>query len=88
MHSQKGSIQYLPSSLYPLRCPSLVDLNSADLNNCNQRDGLQAYYLATTGIEIACGILAERPVLLWKREIFCWGNIKLSVSVDQEDVAR
>lgn len=95
MHSQKGSILvfavFVCTALLAL-ATSLVDLNSADLKiAANQRDSLQAYYLATTGIEIACGILAEHdPFYCGNEEIFfAGGNIKLSVSaMDQEDGCR
>lgn len=95
MHSQKGSILVFAvlicAAIFAL-ASILLDLYSADLKIAvNQRDSLQAYYLAATGIEIAFGILAEHdPFYCGTGEIlFDEGNIKINVSAtDQEDGSR
>ncbi|NLX91066.1 MAG: hypothetical protein GXZ07_05685 [Firmicutes bacterium] len=95
IRSQKGSFlvfAVLICTALLMLGTSLMDLSGTDLRiTVNQRDGLQAYYLAATGIEIALGILAEHdPFYCGDGEIFfAGGNIRINVSAtDQEDGSR
>jgi len=71
---------------------SLPELNSVDLKiAANQRDSVQAYYLAATGIETAFGILEEyNPFYCGSGEMsLAGGSISVNVNyTDQEDGSR
>ncbi len=86
MHGQKGSILILTvfvCAALLIMAACLMDLNSTDVRiAANQRDGLQAYYLAAAGMELALGLLAEKdPFYCGSGEIpFAGGTIELKLS--------
>jgi hypothetical protein len=89
MHSQKGSVLVLVTFI----CAAvlffttfLLDLNSLDVRiAANQRDGLQAYYLALTGLEVIFAVLeGNDPFYQGNENIsFAGGNINLKVGATE-----
>jgi hypothetical protein len=86
VHAQKGSVLVLVVILCAallLLGTALVDLNGGDLQIAvNQRDSLQAYYLAETGIESALAVLTEYNTYYTGNSttIFAEGSFTVSVS--------
>ncbi len=64
---------------------TLVDLNSIDLKiAANQRDSLQAYYLAETGMEVALALLKHGDSFYVGHKSFPFGGGIVSLKVEAE----
>ncbi len=92
MHSQKGSalvFVVLICAALLLLGTSLMDLNSADLQIAvNQRDSLQAYYLAETGMESALAVMKEHDSFYTGHSTVMLAEGSFSVSVSALEQAN
>ncbi len=90
LSSQKGSaliMVMLVAAVLLLLCTSLIDLNNVDMQiSLNQRDSLQAYYLAETGMESALYVLKKYDPYYTGISTtgFPEGNVTVSVSAQEE----
>lgn len=90
LSSQKGSaliMVFLVCAVLLLLGTSLIDLNNVDMQiSFNQRDSLQAYYLAETGMESVLYVLREYDPYYTgiSSTMFREGNVTVSVSAQEE----